>query len=218
MQEYRISTNNYSAEYGQTSGFIANAVTKAGGTEYHGIAYEYFKNNVLNAADFQDNLNGFGRLKDRENQFGYQTGGPILRNRLFFSSALEQLISHSAQNPQTLLLPTANLIPALELPPTRLSYQLLTKYPAPSANSTDLDAPVTLSQPVVVDRLIALERADYMFRGGKDHLMGRFVLAGEPRSRISSWSPYAGFHLGPASEHHRYCRQLDAHLVAARFE
>src|SRR5208283_3605085 len=60
VQEYRISTNNYSAEYGRTAGFVANAVTKAGGNAFHGVAYDYIKNTVLNAADFADNLAGYG--------------------------------------------------------------------------------------------------------------------------------------------------------------
>lgn len=84
IQEYRISTNNYSAEYGQTAGFVANAVTRAGGNAFHGIGYEYAKNTVFNAADFQDNLAGYGRLPDKEQQFGYQVGGPVLKNQLFF--------------------------------------------------------------------------------------------------------------------------------------
>src|SRR5580692_2742980 len=126
VQEYRISTNNYSAEYGRTSGFIANAVTRAGGPQFHGVAYEYLKNAVLNAADFADNLQGLGRRQDNENQFGYQVGGPVVRNRLFFSSALEQLISHSVLNPATYQLPTTNFIPALNLPSNRIAYQLLT--------------------------------------------------------------------------------------------
>src|SRR6185437_117536 len=62
VQEYRISTNNYSAEYGRTAGFVANAVTRAGGRDWQGVAYEYLKNDALNAADFQDNLTGLGRL------------------------------------------------------------------------------------------------------------------------------------------------------------
>ena len=95
VQEYRISTNNYSAEYGRTAGFVANAVTRAGGPEYHGIGYDYLKNDVLNAADFGDNRRGLGRRASKENQFGYQAGGPAvprgaLRNQLFFSSSLEE--------------------------------------------------------------------------------------------------------------------------------
>ncbi len=130
VQEYRISTNNYSAEYGQTSGFVANAVTKAGGNQFHGIAYDYIKNTVLNAADFADNLSGYGRLPDKEQQFGYQAGGPILKNRLFFSSALEQLISHSNQNPQTYTLPSANFISAFNLASSNLARQLLQMFPS----------------------------------------------------------------------------------------
>ncbi len=192
VQEYRISTNNYSAEYGQTNGFIANAVTKAGGNELHGILYEYLKNTALNAADFQDNLAGTGRLPVKENQFGYQAGGPILRHRLFFSSALEQLISHGVQNPVTYNLPTANFIPALNIQPDRLSSQLLHMYPPPTLNSTNLVAPYTISPPVVVDRLVALERGDYNFHGSRDRLMGR-VAIGRTTEPDFIWTPYTAF-------------------------
>ena len=51
IQEYRISTNNYSAEYGSTAGFVANAVTRAGNNDFHVNAYWYLKNAALNAAD-----------------------------------------------------------------------------------------------------------------------------------------------------------------------
>lgn len=194
IQEYRISTNNYSAEYGRTSGFIANAVTSAGGSQFHGIGYEYLKNAALNAADFADNLTGLGRRKDNENQFGYRVGGPVLRNRLFFSSALEQLISHSELAPATYRLPTTNFIPALNLPSDRIAKQLLTQYPGPTIVSPNgaLVANYTVSQPVVVDRLIALERGDYTTNGGRDHIMARLNIA-----RLNEpdfiWYPYQEF-------------------------
>jgi hypothetical protein len=183
VQEYRISTNNYSAEYGRTSGFVANAVTKAGGQALHGIGYEYLKNEVLNAADFQDNLAGLGRRTDKENQFGYQVGGPVLpkllRNRLFFSSALEGFISHSKLDPATYMLPTTNFLSTFNVPSSRLSYQLLTKYPGPALVSPtgNFKAPYTVAQPVVIDRLIALERGDYTLNGGRDHIMVRLNIA-----------------------------------------
>jgi hypothetical protein len=211
VQEYRISTNNYSAEYGQTAGFVANAVTKAGGNSFHGIGYEYIKNTMLNAADFQDNLAGNGRVPDKENQFGYQAGGPIVRNRLFFSSALEQLISHSNENPQTYVVPASNfpnINPAFANEPgVLLIQQLLHKFPAPAANTPPPSSVVaiglaangtglfTVAQPVVVDRLIALERSDYTTKSGRDHLMARVAI-----QRLSepdfSWSPYAAFIAG----------------------
>jgi hypothetical protein len=195
VQEYRISTNNYSAEYGQTAGFVANAVTKAGGNAFHGLAYDYVKNTVFDAADFTDNLSGAGRLPDKEQQFGYQVGGPILKNRLFFSSALEQLISHSNESPQTYELPSTNFVKAYGLSSTSLAGQLLQEYPGPALNTTSLIAPYTVAQPVVVDRLIALERGDYTTKGGRDHLMVRLAI-----QRLSEpdfiWSPYAAFTSG----------------------
>jgi hypothetical protein len=197
VQEYRISTNNYSAEYGRTAGFIANAVTRAGGREYHGIGYEYLKNDALNAADFGDNLRGKGRRVSKENQFGFQAGGPLLprgplKTRLFISSALEEMISHSKLDSETLLLPTTNFIAALGLPPTRLARQLLDKYPGPVINSRQLAAGYNVAPPVVVDRLIALERGDYTTKSGRDHLMARLAVTrvGEPDF---IWTPYPDF-------------------------
>jgi len=192
IQEYRISTNNYSAEYGQTSGFIANAVTRAGDNSFHVNAYWYIRNDALNAADFADNLNGFGRLKDKENRPGFQAGGPIRRNRLFFSSAFENYMSHSALGPQTYILPTTNFIPALNIPTSRLASQLLTLYPGPVIQSQNLVAPLTISSPVVVGRLLALERGDYASKSGKDRLMARLVIDRFTEPDFS-WSPYPAF-------------------------
>ena len=192
VQEYRISTNNYSAEYGRTAGFIANAVTRAGGNSFHGVAYDYLKNTLLNAADFQDNLAGTGRLADKENQFGYQFGGPILKNRVFFSSAIEQLVSHSEQSATTFILPTTNFIPALNIPTSRLANQLLTEFPGPVLNSKNLTTNYVIAPPVVVDRLEALERFDYIFRGGADHLMGRLNIA-RTKEPDFIWNPYPAF-------------------------
>ena len=55
LQEYRISTNNFSAQYGRTAGFVANAVTRTGGDNWHGLVYLYGKNEALDANDFRRN-------------------------------------------------------------------------------------------------------------------------------------------------------------------
>ena len=104
VQEYRISTNNFSAEYGRTAGYVANAITRSGGDQYHGLVYFYLENDALNANSFQQNLIGAPRIPDKQIQPGYYVGGPILKNRLFFSSAFEHFSNHSFQGPQTLLL------------------------------------------------------------------------------------------------------------------
>ena len=192
IQEYRISTNDYSAEYGRTAGFVANAVTRAGNNDFHLNAYWYLNNAVFNAADFADNLNGYGRLKDNENRPGYQAGGRILRNRLFYSSALEQYISHGTLDPQTYILPTTNFIPALSIPSTRIAALLLSEYPGPVIHAQNLTAPITVESPVVVDRLLALERGDYLSKSGKDRLMARLVID-RFKEPDFSWSPYPAF-------------------------
>src|SRR5437867_1841259 len=105
IEEYRVSTNNFSAEYGRTSGFLANAVSRSGGNQFHGIGYFYLKNDALNANGFQENLAGLKRVPAKENQIGFQAGGPVRRDRLFFSSAFEHLRSRSFQDPTDFQLP-----------------------------------------------------------------------------------------------------------------
>ena len=100
-----ISTNNFSAEYGRTGGFVANAVTRSGGARWHGIGYLDFKNTALDANGFQENLAGFPRQPVHEDAFGYQAGGP-LRRGLFLSSAFDRLRSRDLSDPQTFNLPT----------------------------------------------------------------------------------------------------------------
>ena len=192
VQEYRISTNNYSAEYGRTAGFIANAVTRAGDNSLHGTGYEYVKNEALNANDFQDNLTGTPRRAAKQHQFGFQAGGRVKKDRLFWSSALEQLVSHGKLDPQTFKLPSTNFIPALNIPATRLARQLLEKYPGPVVADRNLTGSYTTARDIVVDRLLALERGDYNFRGGQDHLMARLVLSRFTQPNFI-WSPYKDF-------------------------
>ena len=194
IQEYRISTNNYSAEYGQTAGFVANAVTRAGGNAFHGIGYEYIENTVLNAADFQDNLRGFGRLPDKQQQFGYQVGGPVLKNRLFFSSALEQLISHSSQDPAPYEMLTTNFLSAFQVGQNTLARQLLTEFPGPVVNEASgaVTGVIQIAEPTVVDRLIGLERGDYTTESGRDHIMARFAIQ-RLKEPDFIWSPYPQF-------------------------
>ena len=81
VEEYRISTNNFSAEYGRTSGFLANAITRAGGSHWHGLAYFYAKNESLNANGFAENAGGFSRRGYKESQPGFSIGEACRRCR-----------------------------------------------------------------------------------------------------------------------------------------
>ena len=84
VQEFRVETSNFSAEFGRSGAAVLNATIKSGTNEFHGAAWEFFRNNVLDAADFFENANHIGRAELRQNQFGGTLGGPIKKNKIFF--------------------------------------------------------------------------------------------------------------------------------------
>lgn len=92
LQEFNLISQNPSAEFGNFLGGIVNASLKSGTNSYHGSAFEFFRNDVLNANEWSNNLAGndvaghevLPRAKLRYNQFGGTFGGPILRGKLFF--------------------------------------------------------------------------------------------------------------------------------------
>jgi hypothetical protein len=85
VQEFKILTNNYGAEYGRTSGGIVNQVIKSGSNSFHGSAFEFFRNEDLNARDsFQ-----LARTRFNRNIFGGTLGGPIIKDKTFFFLAYQ---------------------------------------------------------------------------------------------------------------------------------
>jgi hypothetical protein len=103
VQEFRIETNAYNATYGMSSGSVINLVTKSGSNEFHGTAYEFLRNQVLDARDFfsrnisdvttGQEIPGTARGHYIRNQFGFAIGGPIQKNKTFFFVNLEPLRS-----------------------------------------------------------------------------------------------------------------------------
>ena len=92
-------------------------------------AYFYLKNEALNGNGFQQNLIGAPRTADKQAQPGFFVGGPVLKNRLFFSSAYEYFRSRSQAVPFTFLLPTPNLLNFTA--PNPAARKLLTEFPSP---------------------------------------------------------------------------------------
>jgi len=91
VQEFKVQTNNFSAEFGRTAGAVVNTTFKMGTNEVHGTVYEFFRNKVLDANDFFNNSKGTPRAPFTFNQFGGTVGGPIVipgvydgRSRSFF--------------------------------------------------------------------------------------------------------------------------------------
>src|SRR5438477_2004947 len=88
IQEYRVITNSYSAEYGKGGGFITDTVLKGGTNLWHGSAFEYNRIQALTANDwFSNNVGARDHLV--RNQFGGSIGGPIVRDKTFFYATFE---------------------------------------------------------------------------------------------------------------------------------
>lgn len=75
--QVQVLSSNYPAEYGRTSGGLIRLVPKSGSSDFHGSAFEYFRNNALNANTWSRNLTGQKRAAFRYNQFGWNLNGPI---------------------------------------------------------------------------------------------------------------------------------------------
>ncbi|MGB9179964.1 MAG: carboxypeptidase regulatory-like domain-containing protein [Pyrinomonadaceae bacterium] len=84
IAEFKVERNSFSAEYGQAQGAVINLVTKGGGNDFHGTAFEFLRSDRLNANDFFLNSAGQDRGKVKYNNFGFNFNGPIKKNRIFF--------------------------------------------------------------------------------------------------------------------------------------
>ncbi|MGB9416279.1 MAG: carboxypeptidase-like regulatory domain-containing protein, partial [Acidobacteriaceae bacterium] len=84
IQEFKVQTADFSAELGRSAGAVLNATIKSGTNSIHGAAWEFFRNDKLDAADwFEDNSN-IQKGELRQNQFGASIGGPIIKDKLFY--------------------------------------------------------------------------------------------------------------------------------------
>jgi len=77
VEEFKVKTNNFAAEYGRSAGYTMNATIKSGGNQFHGDAFEFLRNDKLDANNFVSNFAGQPKTKFRQNQFGGTLGGPV---------------------------------------------------------------------------------------------------------------------------------------------
>ncbi len=91
LQEFKIQTNAYSAEFGRSAGAVVNATIKSGGNSFHGAAYEFLRNKALDANNFFANFARQEKPTRQRNQFGGAIGGPIVKNKTFFFGDYEGL-------------------------------------------------------------------------------------------------------------------------------
>ena len=101
IQEFKIQTRTYSAEFGNSAGAVINASIKSGTNGYHGDVYEFFRNAALDGNSWVNNANKQKRGRFTQNQYGGTVGGPILKDKLFFFGDLERFSSRESTTVQS---------------------------------------------------------------------------------------------------------------------
>lgn len=181
VQEFRILTNGYSAEFGRSGGGTLTFTTRSGTNQFRGTVWEFFRNDAMDAAAFFANAQRTGKEKLRYNQFGGNYGGPIVKNKLFFFANFEMLKISNANLLQSTV-PTArmrrgdfgelpNLIyipgagtrtpfPNNQIPQAqqdRVAQRVITYYPEPNRpgllNNYAVNSPTTTLERQLVTRL-----------------------------------------------------------------
>jgi outer membrane receptor protein involved in Fe transport len=154
--EFKVVTSAYSAEYGRSPGAAISVTTKSGTNAFHGTAYEYLRNDALNSNDFFSIRQHAPKPDHKQNDFGGNLGGPIVRGTAFFfgdaewtkltqgvtrqtvvPTALERqgILSSAVRDPLTGLPFPNNTIPAERIDP--VSAQLMNLFPLPNASGAN---------------------------------------------------------------------------------
>ena len=102
LEEFRVDTNNFSAEYGRFGNGVINVVTKSGTNQLHGSAFEFLRNTALNA----NTWNGLTKPPLHRNQFGGAVGGPIVHNKTFFFGSYSGLRQNTTTYVSSAVVPT----------------------------------------------------------------------------------------------------------------
>jgi len=84
VQEFKVTTQNPSADEGRNSGANVSVATRSGTNQFHGTAFEFFRNTKLNSNEFYSNAQGLEKPIIKLNQYGFEAGGPIKKNKTFF--------------------------------------------------------------------------------------------------------------------------------------
>jgi Carboxypeptidase regulatory-like domain len=170
VQEFAVQTSVATAEFGRGTGGQVSIVTKSGTNQFHGSVFEYFRNSILDAADFFTNKQGGTKNPLHRNEYGATLGGPILKDKLFFLLSYEGF-RQVAPTPSNTRVPTAAERATVTDP---ISKSLLQFWPAPNASGTVnyiANVPSTLFDET------GLAKVDYNI-SEKDHLSARWAQYG----------------------------------------
>src|ERR1700738_2092317 len=180
LEEFRIMTSSYAPEFGRTPGAQVSIITRSGNNRFSGTAFDYFRNDVLDASDWFANSKGLKRPAIRQNDFGGVLGGPIVRDRAFFffsyeglrlrqpQIAITEVPSGSArQIASSGLRPFLNAFPIPNGPETHNGFaEFAASYSDPSAlNATSLRIDLAASQRLALFGRVNYAPSDTIQRG-----------------------------------------------------
>ncbi len=163
VQEFRVDSSNFPAEFGTGTGGQVSVVTKSGGNQFHGSVFEYLRRDSLDARNFFDNITpGIAKSKLTLDQFGGSIGGPIIKDKFFFFGSFERYRGRFGLNfveaaPSLSLAAPGALIPGTTTPVNPLIQPYITGFRA--AGVTTVAGGTTVAGFDIV-QLQALERTD----------------------------------------------------------
>jgi Carboxypeptidase regulatory-like domain/TonB dependent receptor-like, beta-barrel len=207
LAEYKIDNSTFPAEYGRNSGSIVNLATRSGNNEYHGELFEFFRNHDLDARNFFNptEVKGVPSAQNpfKRNDFGFDFGGPIKKNKLFFFLAYEGLRQRQGLALSTTV-PSAEQIAAAELAtPSPAVKQILTLIPAANLFNTAPGSPDVPGDPNSFTRFTGSTAANVSLNQGSadidfqisstDRLHGYYVVQKDHRQEPTQNANLPGF-------------------------
>ncbi len=171
IQEFKLITNNFNAEFGRNASAQLQILTKSGSNDFHGTVYEFLMNDKLNAREWFDKTGKASIV--RRNQFGATAGGPILRDRLFFFGHYEGLQKRGAGGTRVANVPSSSQLGAVTDPTSRA---ILAAGKLPAATEVDAAGTGRVEQSGSDSEKSTdwSARLDSTFNGGADTLTGRY--------------------------------------------
>ncbi|MGD1096361.1 MAG: carboxypeptidase regulatory-like domain-containing protein [Bryobacteraceae bacterium] len=191
VQEFKVLTSNIPAEYGIKAGGEIEVITKSGTNSWHGEANDYIQNDYFNAQNY-GNTTGKAARTDINN-YGFSTGGPAIKNKLFFFGGWHQNRNIAAGSTYNAALPTAAAIATVTDPGIKSIIQQYFPLPTvPTSNPLIGDLPINYSSPGKGYQFLL--RGDYSF-SDKNSLAIRYF-----QSTANTVLPYIGSLVGLANE------------------
>ncbi|MGB8438419.1 MAG: TonB-dependent receptor [Candidatus Acidiferrales bacterium] len=132
LEEFKVDNSTFPAQYGRNAGSIVNIATRSGTNDYHGEAFEFFRNNALDARNYF-NPTTTPQASFKHNEFGGDIGGPIKKDKIFFFVAYEGIRQHQGLTLETIV-PSQNQIATVTSPAVQ---KLLALIPAANIPGTD---------------------------------------------------------------------------------